>query len=131
MPAYSLDFRQKIIETYQQEKISFRQLARRFRVSLSFIVKLIKQWKQSGSLNPLPHGGGQKLKLSSEQIIILGDLVEQNNDATLPELKDLLLEKTGIEISCSTISRLLARLNFTRKKKLFKLVNVTQKECKI
>lgn len=44
MKAYSIDLRQKIIEVYENEKISQRQLAKRFRVALSFIIKLIKQY---------------------------------------------------------------------------------------
>ncbi len=61
MKAYSLDLRQKIIETYEIENISQRQLAKRFRVALSFIVKLLKQWREKKDLKPLPHGGGQNL----------------------------------------------------------------------
>ncbi len=34
MKPYSLDLRQKIIETYEQEAISQRNLAKRFRVAL-------------------------------------------------------------------------------------------------
>jgi len=41
MKAYSLDFRQKIIDTYVNDEISQRQLAKRFRVTLSFIQKLL------------------------------------------------------------------------------------------
>ena len=44
MKAYSLDLRQKIIDVYEQEEISQRQLAKRFRVALSFIVKLLRQY---------------------------------------------------------------------------------------
>jgi len=131
MKAYSRDFREKILLTYEEEKISQRQLASRFRVSLSFIVKLTKRWRENKSLDTKPHGGGQTMKLSSEQIIILGDLVKENNDATLPELRDKLLEKTGVNVSCSTISRTLSRLNFTLKKKLSKPVNVKQNEYKL
>ena len=40
MKAYSLDLRQKIIETYETENISQRQLAKRFRVALSFTLIL-------------------------------------------------------------------------------------------
>jgi transposase len=39
MKAYSIDLRQKIIEVYEREEISQRQLARRFDVALSFIVQ--------------------------------------------------------------------------------------------
>jgi len=39
MKAYSLDFRQKILDTYKTGGISQRQLAKRFCVTLSFIEK--------------------------------------------------------------------------------------------
>ncbi len=62
MKSYSLDFRQKIIETDEEGNLSQRQLAQRFRVALSFIQKLIKQWRATGNINPKPYGGGQKLR---------------------------------------------------------------------
>ena len=118
MKPYSLDLRQKIIETYEENNLSQRELAKRFRVALSFIQKLIKQWRETGDLNPRPHGGGQKLKLAGDQIILLGDLVQEKNDATLDELRKQLEEKTQAVVSNSTISRILKRLNLTRKKSL-------------
>ena len=56
------------------------------------------------------------MKLSPENIIVLGELVEQKNDATLEELREKLHEQTQAEVSISTISRVLTSLNFTRKK---------------
>jgi transposase len=50
MKAYSIDLRQKIIDTYQAGDISQRQLAERFRVALSFIEKLLKQYRETGSI---------------------------------------------------------------------------------
>jgi len=46
MKAYSTDLRQKIIDVYGKEQIS--QLAKRFDVALSFIVKLLKQYRETG-----------------------------------------------------------------------------------
>ena len=43
MKPYSIDFRQKIIDVYENEKTSIRKLAERFRVAKSFIQKLVKQ----------------------------------------------------------------------------------------
>ena len=117
MKPYSLDLRQKIIETYEQEAISQRNLAKRFRVALSFIYKLLKLYLEKGTFEPKSHGGGQSMKLSPENIIVLGELVEQKNDATLEELREKLHEQTQAEVSISTISRVLTILNFTRKKK--------------
>jgi transposase len=117
MKPYSLDLRQKIIETYEQEAISQRNLAKRFRVALSFIYKLLKLYREKGTFEPKSHGGGQSMKLSPENIIVLGELVEQKNDATLEELREKLHEQTQAEVSISTTSRVLTSLNFTRKKK--------------
>lgn len=48
--AYSLDFRQKIFDTYLSGGISQRQLAKRFCVSLSFVEKLLKQYKETENI---------------------------------------------------------------------------------
>lgn len=119
MKAYSIDLRQKIIDVYEKEEISQRQLAKRFCVALSFIVKLLRQYRQTGEIAPKPFNGGVKLKLTLDQIRILADLIENNNDATLEELCQLLKEKTGVTISRATMGRMTQRLKLTVKKKLY------------
>lgn len=47
----------------------------------------------------------------------MAELIEQNNDATLEELCELLKEKTGIGISRVTMGRMTKKLNFTWKRK--------------
>ena len=116
MKAYSIDLRQKIIDTYHTVPISQRRLAQRFGVALSFVQKLVKQYRQTGNIAPLAHGGGGQLKLSPEQLVILGELIEANNDATLEELCHLLKEKTGVIVSIATMGRMTQRLNLTLKK---------------
>ncbi len=69
MKAYSLDLRQKIIDADLNEEISQRQLAKRFRVATSFIIKLLKQYRETGKIEPLAHGGGAKLKVTPEQLV--------------------------------------------------------------
>ena len=99
-----------------KEQISQRQLALRFDVALSFIVKLLKQYRETGKIAPKPFNGGVKLKLTLEQIKTLADLVENNNDATLEELCQLLKEKTGVTISRATMGQMTQRLKLTVKK---------------
>ena len=50
-------------------------IAKRFRVALSFIYKLLKLYREKGTFEPKSHGGGQSMKLSPENIIVLGELV--------------------------------------------------------
>lgn len=71
MKAYSTDLRQKVIDAYNNKEGSQRQLAERFSVSLSFVQSLLKRFRNSGSFEPKPHGGGQSAKLNSEQIALV------------------------------------------------------------
>lgn len=88
MKAYSLDLRQKIIDSYVESEISQRQLAKRFRVALSFIEKLLKQYRETGSIAPKVRIQQTPTKLSQEQLNVLSLIVSDHNDATLDEQRD-------------------------------------------
>ena len=117
MKAYSLDFRQKIVDTYAQGNISQRQLAERFRVALSFIETLLKQHRETGSIAPKLRTEQTPTKLNAKQLAVLEQLVAADNDATLNELRERLAEQTGVLIGRSTVDRMLKKLNLTVKKK--------------
>lgn len=106
MKPYSQDLRQKIIETYLQERESIRDLAKRFQVSSGFVQKLIKKYRQTGTLKPKPHSGGKSPKLDGQQIDLVRKLRLQHPDATLQELCDLLENQTAIKVSRATMSRI-------------------------
>lgn len=116
MKAYSLDLRQKIIDTYLAGDISQRQLAKQFRVALSFIEKLLKRYRETGSVSPKKRVQQTPTKLNSDQLATLEKLVSANNDATLAELQQNLKQETGVLIGRSTVDRMLQKLNLTRKK---------------
>lgn len=116
MKAYSLDLRQKIVDTYAEGKTSQRQLAKPFRVALSFIEKLLKRHRETGNIAPKQRTFQTPTKLHSEQLRLLEQLVEVNNDATLDELRDQLKQKTGVQLGRSTVDRMLTKLNLTVKK---------------
>ena len=116
MKSYPVEFRQKILDCYYNEPISQRQLAKRFCVTLSFVQKLLKQSRETGDIRPKTYRCGRHLKLTPEQMSTLGELIEENNDATLAELSELFLERTGIVLSVATVARIAERLGITRKK---------------
>lgn len=116
MKAYSLDLRQKIVDSYGEGNISQRQLAKQFRVALSFVEKLLKQQRETGSVAPKKRTFQTPTKLNVEQLQVLEQLVEDNNDATLEELRNLLEQKTGVQVGRSTVDRMLTRLSLTVKK---------------
>ncbi len=130
MKPYSLDFRQKILEIHNKEKLSIRNLAQRFGVAKSFIQKLLKQHRETGDIKPLSwcafprsgnptgvapqrQGGSPPRKLRVEQLIDLVEIIETTNDATLVELCDLLEKKTHIRVSRATMGRLVKQLDYT------------------
>jgi transposase len=117
MKPYSVDFRQKIIDVWEKEKISIRELAKRFDVAKSFIQKLLKQYQETGDIRPRPQGGSPPTKLNREQLLILAEIMEANNNATLETLSDLLYERTEIKVSRATLGRITQKLNQSFPKK--------------
>jgi len=118
MKAYSLDLRQKIFDTYLESGISQRQLAKRFCVSLSFVEKLLKQYRETQSIAPKLRTEQTPTKLNSEQLNILQEIVEAKNDATWKEIRLMIQERTGITIGISTVDRMLQKMEISLKKNI-------------
>ena len=125
MKPYSLDLRQKVVDAYRNGEGSFRGLAKRFKVSLSFIQRLLKRYREEGTIAPKTLGGGPKPQLEpyTEQIHLL---LEQCNDLTLEQLGQKLAQETGVKVSLSTLCRFLQKHKLTRKKKQH--INPRQKQ---
>lgn len=116
MKAYSLDLRQKIVDAYAEGNVSQRQMAKQFRVALSFIEKLLKQHRETGNIAPLVRTAQTPTKLNSQQLTVFEQIVAEKLDATLAELRAELEQKTGVLIGRSTVDRMLKKLNLTVKK---------------
>ncbi len=117
MQPLSLDLRQRIISVYEQKTISIRQIAERFDVAKSCVQKLIKQHKETGKINPKRQGGNVPPKVQGEDLVTLVEIIENNNDATLEELGELLKAQTEITISRATMGRISHNLDYTVKKR--------------
>jgi transposase len=114
MTPYSQDLRQRVLETVQRGEQSVRQIARRFLVSVSFVTELMQCYRSTGSLRPKPHGGGNPPVLGPEDLERLRELVRQQPDATLEELR----QRLGVSCCLMTIARALDKLGLPRKKKV-------------
>ena len=116
MKPYSLDLRQKIVSAYINGEGTFRQIARKFKISLSYVYRIIKQFLTLGRLVYLPIGGGPKPKLDSYKDLIF-NYIEECNDLTLSQLCDRLEKETQVKVSIATMCRFLQKHKITRKKK--------------
>jgi transposase len=110
MKAYSNDLRKKIVQAYENQEGSYRQLAKRFSVSLGFVQNLMKRYRETGEVDPLPHGGGASPKLTPDQMTLVADLIQEYPEATLTQLCDRLYEMTQVRLSQATMSRLRNRI---------------------
>lgn len=77
---------------------------------------MLRLHREGGDLSPLPHGGGHTPKLSDKHLHLIRSEIARNNDVTIEELRDLLRTRYKVEVSQPTVSRVLARLNLSRKK---------------
>ena len=116
MQAYSEDLRAKIVEVYERESPSQRELARRFDVSLNFIVTLLRLYRQTGSLAPRPRPGQPPTKLTEAVLEHLEAELKQTPDATLAELRDSVAEHLDVHLGISTVHTALVKLGYRRKK---------------
>jgi transposase len=113
MRPYSLDLRERVAAAVDHHEGSIRWIARVFRVSTSFIVRLLQRRRATGMLDPEPHRGGPPPALGPDDLERLTGLVLEQPDATLEQLR----QRGGFTCSLKTLWYALDRLNLTFKKK--------------
>jgi transposase len=113
MKPYSLDLRERVAAAVEHHEGPQREIARRFRVSLSFITRLRQRCRHTGDLNPQPQGGGHPPALDGAARDRLRELLREQPDATLAELR----QRLRLSCSLTALWRTLRQLKITRKKK--------------
>jgi transposase len=112
MDAYSMDLRERVAGDCDAGKLSQPAIAEKYDVSLSFITKLLRRRRETGSLEPMPHAGGPAPTFDERDRKRIAAKVAQQPDITLAEL----CAWAPKPVSDSTMSRLLMALGLTRKK---------------
>jgi transposase len=113
MAPYSMDLRERVAAAIDQGEGSQRQVAKLFRVSVSFVTRLIQRRRDAGTLAPKAHGGGQRPALGPSERAQLAKLIAEQPDATLEQLK----ERGGFTCTLTTLWRALRRSDLTYKLK--------------
>jgi transposase len=109
---YSRDLRDRVVAAGE---LSSREAARRFGVSVSYVVKAPQRRACTGETTPRPQKPGVARKL----VHLYGALperVEQVPDATLAEHREWLAEEHGVVAGLTTIWKALKHLKLTLKK---------------
>ena len=113
MRPYSMDLRERVAAAIDAGEGSQRQVAKRFRVSVSFVTRLVQRRRDAGTLAPKPHGGGPRPALGFPERVRLAVRIAEHPDATLKQLK----EWGGFACTLTTLWRTLRRFRLTYKKK--------------
>ena len=117
----SLDLRERILATYDQKEGTREEVARRFRVSLGLVKKLLQQRRRTGDLRPRHRFSGPKPKLVHRHQQQLRQMLARKPDLTLEQMRQ------GLAIGCTlqAIHYLLERMGLTYKKRLSGPANKT------
>ena len=114
MDAYSLDLRKKIVEA-KERGMSTAEVAQTFGVGASTVKRYAAAAREGSSLAPKKRPGSRPKLDEGARRLLEADL-EERPAATLPERREFLRRAAGVEVSDSTVSRMLKRLGWSRKK---------------
>jgi transposase len=117
MKPYSEDLRRRIVWAVEGGT-SKSAAARLFGVSLSSVKRYARIAQRGGSLAPRK-GGGRPPKTDQTTDKLLEEDVKERPAATVAERCRFLERTTGKVLSASTVKRLLKRLGFSQKNKLW------------
>lgn len=121
MKTISLDLRERILAAYDAEEGNREAVARRFRVSLGMVKKLLQQRRRLGDIRPQHHRSGCKPRIGASHHHQFRTLLAKKPDLTLKELRTA----TGLICTLPAIHYALIRLGLTYKKRRSGLANKT------
>lgn len=114
MKALSLDLRERILTTYDKENATREQVARRFRVSLGMVKKLIQQRRRTGEIGSRRHHCGRKPRILESHRSQMRVVLKKKPDMTLKELR----EAVALDCTLPAIHYVLEDMGLTYKKRL-------------
>ena len=109
----SVDLRERILASYDNDEGTRPEIARRYRVSLGLVKKLLQQRRSTGDIAPRHRFSGRRPKIQPEHHRQLRTLLGQKPDLTLEELR------AAISLDCTlpAIHYALEKMGLTFKKR--------------
>jgi transposase len=114
MKAYSLDFREKIVESVKKG-VPKSETARRFGVHRATVKRYCNQLDERGTLEPRK-APGKRPKLDEKARKLLAKDIEERPWATHSRRAEFLLAVPGVRVSEATVCRAVGSLRRSRKK---------------
>jgi transposase len=114
---HSLDLRERVIDALDKG-MTQEKAAEVFSVGTATVYRWERLRRERGSIEPLPHGGGNPRAIDGAGDELLKALVAEKPDRFLPELTAELNKRVPRPASTSSVSRALERLGLSRKETL-------------
>ncbi len=114
MKALSMDLRERILSTYDKEDATREQVAKRYRVSVGMVKKLLQQRRHTGDIGSRRHLCGRKPQILESHRSRMRELVAKKPDMTLAELR----EAVGLDCTLPAIHYVLEAMGLSYKKRL-------------
>lgn len=109
----SVDLRERILAAYDEKEGTREEVAKRFRVSLGMVKKLLQQRSRTGELGVRYRFCGRKPKLMPHHGRRLEAVLAKEPDLTLAELK----KRLRLDCTLPAIHQTLAKLGLTRRER--------------
>jgi transposase len=109
----SVDLRERILYSYDNDEGTRPQIAHRFRVSLGMVKKLLQQRRHTGDIAPLHHRSGRKPLIVAVHQRQLRVMLAKKTDLTLREMRSAL----ALDCSLQALHTVLDKMGLTLKKR--------------
>ena len=116
-PPLSVDLRERVIKAWREGGETYAELAERFGVGVATVNRWLRRYRETGGVQPMGHRGGAPRRITLEQEPVVARLLRAHPDWTEAQLTTALCEELGIEVSRSTVGRVVRGLGYRLKKR--------------
>jgi transposase len=109
----SVDLRERILGSYDNDEGTRPEIAHRYRVSLGLVKKLLQQRRRTGDIAPRHRFSGRRPKIQPEHHRQMRMLLGKKPDMTLEELR----EAISLDCTLPAIHYVLEKMGLTFKKR--------------
>lgn len=121
----SLDLRERVVKAYLRGGLTYAEVAERFTVGAATVSRWLRLYRETKGVAPRGRGGGKPRKIPVEKEKFVDRLVQEHPDWSESELREGLRAQHGIEVSASTLGRVVRRLGYSVKKRPSSRPNAT------
>lgn len=119
MLPYSVDLRERVVAAYEQEGVeTIAEIAATFSVGQTFVKKMLRQKRETGSLAIKERRPGPKKLLSEKDCRWLRRQIEKEPDLTIDQVFERVIQERKVEVSRATVGRAVQALALPLKKRV-------------